>query len=53
MSSTAPSFGKTSSVKDKRYPYLPLLAPSVLERNPLDTEILSNLRFGSLEIRDT
>jgi hypothetical protein len=24
-----------------------------LQRNPLDIEILSNLRFGSLEIRDT
>jgi hypothetical protein len=23
------------------------------QRNPLDIEILSNLRFGSLEIRDT
>ena len=27
MASTAPSFGKTSSVKGKRYSYLPLLAP--------------------------
>ena len=24
-----------------------------IQRNPLDIEILSNLRFGSLEIRDT
>jgi hypothetical protein len=30
MSSTTPSFGKTSSVKGKRYPCLPLLAPSVM-----------------------
>jgi hypothetical protein len=30
MASTAPSFGKTSSVKGKGYSYLPLLAPPVV-----------------------
>jgi hypothetical protein len=37
MSSTVPSFGKTLSVKGKRYSYLPLLVPpSVISRSVAD-----------------